>query len=84
MVALGLVECGFQSGAAARTPISYSEVVEDTPGYARGDSLLAIGSTEGSSPGLPQRRGYEIGFHDITRPSEVRVNGRPVDENAWS
>lgn len=74
---------GFQDGASASTPISYTESVHQTPGYARGDSLLSIGPQDGSYPGRLDRRGYDVEFLDVEAPTDVRVDGRPLDTNEW-
>lgn len=74
---------GFQNGESTRIPISYTESVDETPGYVRGKSLLSIGAAEGSYPGQLTHRGYEVKFLDVSDPSDVRVNGRPLSADDW-
>jgi alpha-glucosidase (family GH31 glycosyl hydrolase) len=60
----------YQRGVYARTPIQASQ---------EGDSLrVEIGPAEGSYPGMPKTRGYELRLPADWPPASVSVNGAPV------
>lgn len=57
----------YQKGVAARTPIHAAE---------QGDLLrVVIGAVEGSYPGMPARRGYQLRLPADWPPAAVTVNG---------
>jgi len=64
---------GYEHGQYADTPISYRS--------GTGSSTLVVGPARGSYPGEPASRRYTTDLVDVTKPSSVLVDGRPV---AWS
>lgn len=64
----------YAAGQCTRTPISNSR---------RGaEQVLFIGQRRGEFAGMVAERGYEIRFHDIAPPREVRLNGEVLRRGA--
>jgi alpha-glucosidase len=59
---------GYKAGACAWTPVSYSRGVDGTVTFT-------IDPVEGSYPGMPTERGYEIRLPGALAPSRVGYNG---------
>jgi Glycosyl hydrolases family 31/Domain of unknown function (DUF5110)/NPCBM-associated, NEW3 domain of alpha-galactosidase/Carbohydrate binding module (family 35)/IPT/TIG domain len=67
---------GYQHGQYSDTPISYQS--------GAGTSTLVIGPTRGSYPGAPASRQYTVDLVDVSKPSSVLVDGRPVPSSGVS
>jgi alpha-glucosidase (family GH31 glycosyl hydrolase) len=67
------VSVEYQRGVFARTPIHATQT---------GDTLkVEIGPVEGSYPGMPKTRGYELRLPADWPPSSITVNGAPVKQS---
>src|SRR5437016_691613 len=53
-----------------------------------GGRRVTIGPAEGSFPGFPEKRRYEVRLHDVWPPREVRIDGEPLAKapsgDGWS
>jgi alpha-glucosidase len=66
------VAVDYQRGVFARTPIKATQ---------SGDALrVEIGPVEGSYPGMPKERGYELRLPADWPPASVKVNGVPMKQ----
>ena len=66
------VAVDYQRGVFARTPIKATQ---------SGDTLrVEIGPVEGSYPGMPKERGYELRLPADWPPTSVKVNGRAIKQ----
>ena len=64
---------GYQNGVYACTPITAAQ---------DGDTLrVEIGPAQGSYPGMPNARGYEVRLPADWPPASVTVNGAPVAQS---
>ena len=74
---------GYTTGASTETSIT------DSPGATAGGgrvpaSHVTIGPARGHYPGEPASTAYQVEMIDLTRPTQVTLNGRPLDEVATS
>jgi hypothetical protein len=67
---------GYQHGQSSTTDLSYRNLNRL--------SSLRIGAAQGSYPGAPVSRDYQLDLIDTTRPQLVLLNGRPLPSAAWS
>jgi len=80
------VSVDYQRGVFARTPIKAAQ----TPGPNSDTLRVEIGPVEGSYPGMPQTRGYELRLPADWPPAAVTVNGvaikraGPTGKGGWS
>ena len=58
---------GYRDGAFGRTPVEYREQTES--------SRLIIEGMDGTYPGRPERRSYQVAFIDVDRPDRVVIGG---------
>ena len=63
---------GYKQGAYTTTAISHE-----------GNSLT-IHPREGKFPGMPDSRSYTVEFLSVNRPNTVMIDGRQVENGAWS
>ncbi|MHB1876831.1 MAG: TIM-barrel domain-containing protein [Streptosporangiaceae bacterium] len=67
---------GYQQGQYTDTPITYA------PGANA--STVVIGPVRGSYPGAPASRQYTVDLVDVSSPSSVHVDGKPLSASGWS
>jgi 3D (Asp-Asp-Asp) domain-containing protein len=73
---------GYQQGQYTQTPITYLESAGNgygpRPGAGPAASTVVIGAAQGSYPGAPTTRSYQVDLVGISRPSAVLVDGRAL------
>jgi hypothetical protein len=67
---------GYQHGQSAITPITYSQSATS--------ATAVIAAADGSYPGEPASRTYTLDLVDVTKPTEVLVNGVRAPDTGWS
>jgi hypothetical protein len=67
---------GYQKGQSSTTQLSYRS--------NNRLSSLRIGAADGSYPGAPSGREYQLDLVDTSKPQGVLLNGQPLSAGAWS
>jgi hypothetical protein len=70
---------GYTKGQYAETPITVGSIGD---GSAVTNSDVTIGSARGHYPGEPPTRSYQLKVVDLTRPSQVTLDGHPIDQTS--